>query len=182
MPNENSLTLMGLPGEIRNMIYELLPPTVTPTVTLIRENPHRQSSQMPREEWERCFQLVDPDLTRVCRQMRHETISYRLTTLVLPFDVDLGVLLELKGFSYFSKVQTIKITNKLAKRFRGFYGGNYRGRKVDMWKRRELVHRAFPSVERVMVKKVWRNLEDETIYSLITLFGKLCLRADFNWS
>lgn len=170
LPNENSLTLMGLPGEIRNVIYELLPPTVTPAVTLIRDKPHYQSSRMPREEWERCFQLVGPDLTRVCRQMRHETASYKPTTLVLPFNVNLGVLLSLEGFSYFSKVQTIKITDKLAKRFRGLYGGNYRGVKVDMWKRRKLVHRIFPSVNRVMVK-VWRNLEEETIYSLITSFS-----------
>jgi hypothetical protein len=101
-------TLMGIPGELYNEIFKLLPPTVTPTVTLIRTKPHYQSSKMRRKEWKRCSQIVGPDLTRnltqVCRQMRHETISYKPTTLVLPFNVDLGVLLQLKGFSYFSKV------------------------------------------------------------------------------
>lgn len=181
MQNENTPTLLGLPRELRNMIYELLPATATPTVTLIRKKPHYHSSIMPRKEWKHCFQIVGPSLTRVCRQIRHETITYRPTTLVLPFDVDLGVLLDLKGFDYFSKVQTIKITDKLAKRFRGLYGGNYRGVKVDMWKRRRLVRKTFPSVKCVMVKKVWRNLEEETIFSLITLFGKLPLEIRFDW-
>lgn len=181
LQNENTPALLGIQGELRNMIYELLPPTVTPTVTLIRKKPHYQSSKMPRKEWKHCFQIVGPSLTRVCRQIRYETISYKPTTLVLPFDVDLGVLLRLKAFSYFSKVRTIKITDKLAKRFRGLYGGNYRGVKVDMWKREKLVRQTFPSVKCVMVKKVWRNLEEKTICSLITLFGKLPLEIRFNW-
>ncbi|KAG9204497.1 hypothetical protein G6514_000956 [Epicoccum nigrum] len=113
---------------------------------------------MRRKEWKRCFQIVGPDLTRnltqVRRQMRHETTSYKPTTFVLPFNVDLGVLLKLKGFSYFSKIQTIKITDKLARRFRSLYGGNYWGAKVDAWKRKKLVCRTFPSVKRVMVEKV----------------------------
>jgi hypothetical protein len=70
----------------------------------------------------------------------------------------------------------------LARRFRGFYGGNYRGAKVDAWRRKKLVRRTFPIVKRVMVKKVWWNLQDETIYALITLFGKLHLEVEFNWS
>ena len=173
--NGNPLTLLGLPGELRNMIYD------EPPYTLIRKRPHYQSSRIRRRDWRRCFQIIGPNLARVCRQLRQETTTYKPRILVLPFDVDLGVLLKLKGFSYFSKVHTIKITDKLAKRFRGFYSGNYRGKKVDGWKRKKLVRRTFPSVNRVMVKKVWHVLEDATIGALVTLFDKTHLRVDFNW-
>jgi hypothetical protein len=60
--------------------------------------------------------------------MRGETMGYmnrKPLTLILPFNVDLDVLLDLKDFSYYSEVRTILITDKLAKRFRGLCCGNY---------------------------------------------------------
>ena len=116
--------------------------------------------------------------------MRYDTIGYKNpkpSILILPFNVDLDVLLNITDSSYFSEVRTIMITDKLAKRFRGLCGRNYRGVRVDSWERKRLVRQNLPSVERVMVKKVWRNLEEETVYSLITLFDKLHLEVKFYW-
>ena len=179
--NAKNSRFLRLPGELCNTIYE----TLISTVTLTQRHPHRQRSRAHRKQWNRCFQLENAghNLTQICRQIRYDTIGYRNPkplTLILPFNVDLDVLLDITDFSYFSEVRTIMMTDKLAKRFRGLCGRNYRGVRVNSWERKRLVRRSFPSVERVMVKKVWRNLE-ETVYSLITLFDKLHLEVKFYW-
>jgi hypothetical protein len=50
-----------------------------------------------------------------------------------------------------------------------------------MWKARKVVCRTFPSVERVMVKNVWRGVKNGAISSLRTFFDKLDLKVEFNW-
>lgn len=119
------------------------------------------------------FNNTNKNLLLTCRQIRNEVIGLepKPYTLIIPFNVDLEALLHIGGSKYFSEVETVKMVDQLAVRFRGLSGGNYRGFRVEKWGDRILMRQTFPKVGCVVVKGVGQTVRCETEYAVRHYFG-----------
>lgn len=150
----------------------------------MRRKPHFHCSNLPAADWNRSFRVENSNkgLSQTCRQLRHELTGFNPqppSTLILPFSVDLEFLAHIVGLRDCANIQTLKIGNGLARRFRSIAFGTNRRRLIDDWADKVFLNRVFRSLKLVSIRKVWWKLESGTVVAVTTCFGKSELRVEF---